>query len=220
MKKIGAAFSNFYTGKLGRFVKEIQGHMRLRASGDRDEIRQQYMPTLWDKLVRPLMDDGKEAVEDVIDLMDSYFITREDWDALIELGLGPMNEENVKIQTQTKSAFTRIYNQRPHPLPFMKASNVLVPKKGPKVKPDIEDAIEESDEEEILEDAKEEDENEELDLKKDKYVKVPKSKGTAGKGNASKSKKGKGKKVEDDLIDEDEEEEKPKKGRKGKGKAK
>jgi len=189
--------------------------MRLRASGDRDEIRQQYMPALWDKMVRPLMVDGKDAVESVIDLMDSYFITREDFDSIVELGLGPMSESIVDIHPQTKSAFTRIYNQRSHPLPFMKATNVLAPKKGPKVKPDIEDAIEDSDEEEIVVDAKEEDEEEELDLKKDKYVKVPKAKKAAGKGTVAKGKKAKAK-----NDDEDDEEEKPKKGRKGKAKVK
>ncbi|EEA22608.1 DNA replication factor C complex subunit Rfc1 [Talaromyces marneffei ATCC 18224] len=207
--------NNSKYGKLNRYTKEIQGHMRLRASGDRDEIRQQYLPALWDKMVRPLMVDGKDAVEDVIDLMDSYFITREDFDSIVELGLGPMSESVVDIHTQTKSAFTRIYNQRSHPLPFMKATNVLAPKKGPKVKPDIEDAIEDSDEEEVVDDAIEEDEEEELDLKKDKYVKVPKAKKAATKGTA-KSKKAKAK----NDNDEDDEEEKPKKGRKGKAKAK
>lgn len=194
--------------------------MRLRTSGDRDEIRQQYLPLLWDKLIRRLMDDGKDSVEDVIDLMDSYFLTREDWDAMVELGVGPMDESNVKLETQTKATFTRLYNQRSHPVPFMKASSVLAPKKLPKVKPDIEDAIDESDEEEEVLDAEVEDESEELDLKKDKYVKVPKKpaaqKGTAGKGKkASKGKKD----DEDDFIDDDEEE-KPKKGRGRKAKGK
>lgn len=178
------------------------------------------MPVLWNKLVRPLMDVGKDSVEEVIDLMDSYFLTREDWDSLVELGLGPMGDEHVKIETQTKSAFTRIYNQRSHPLPFMKTSTVVAPKKDPKAKPDIEDAIDESDGEEIVEDAKEVDESEELDLKKDKYVKVPKVKAKP-KAGASKGKKatGKGKKKDDDFLD-DEEDEQPKKGRKGKAKAK
>lgn len=194
--------------------------MRLRTSGDRDEIRQQYLPLLWDKLIRRLMDDGKDSVEDVIDLMDSYFLTREDWDAMVELGVGPMDESNVKLETQTKATFTRLYNQRSHPVPFMKASSVLAPKKLPKVKPDIEDAIDESDEEEEVLDAEVEDESEQLDLKKDKYVKVPKKpaaqKGTAGKGKkASKGKKD----DEDDFIDDDEEE-KPKKGRGRKAKGK
>jgi replication factor C subunit 1 len=215
-----ATVANTILGKLGRYVKEIQGHMRLRASGDREEIRQQYLPVLWNKLVRKLMDEGKDAVGDVIDLMDSYFLTRDDWDALVELGLGPMDEEKVKIDTQTKATFTRLYNQRSHPLPFMKASNVLVPKQLPKVKPDIEDAIDESDEgEEILESGEKAEDDDELDLKKDKYVKVPKKSATqkgAGKGKkASKSKKD-----DDGFIDDDEEDKKPKKGRKGKGKAK
>ena len=49
--------------------------MRLRSSGDRDEIRQQYMPLVWEKVVRKLMDEGKDSVEEVIDFMDSYFLT-------------------------------------------------------------------------------------------------------------------------------------------------
>lgn len=189
--------------------------MRLRSSGDRDEIRQQYMPMVWEKLIRRMMNEGKDSVEEVIDFMDSYFLTREDWDALIELGLGPMDESTVKLDTQTKAAFTRVYNQRSHPLPFMKASNVVAPKKMPKEKPDIEDAIDESDEEEVVEEEdKDEDESEELDLKKDKYVKQPKKKGA--------STAGKGKKDKQEAADNNsEEEKKPKKGKGGrKSKAK
>lgn len=196
---------------MSRYVKEIQGHMRLRSSGDRDEIRQQYMPLVWEKLVRRLQNEGKDSVEEVIDFMDSYFLTREDWDALLELGLGPMDESTVKLETQTKAAFTRVYNQRSHPLPFMKASNVVAPKKTPKEKPDIEDAIDESDEEEVVEEeSKEQDEEEELDLKKDKYVSLPKKKAAAGKGKKGKQK----------AADDDEAEEKPKKGKARKPKAK
>lgn len=208
-------------GKLSRYVKEIQGHMRLRASGDRDEVRQQYFPVLWDRLIRRMMKEGKESVGDVIDLMDSYFLTRDDWDAMLELGLGPMDESQVKIESQTKATFTRLYNQRSHPIPFMKASSVIAPKQVPREKPDIEEAIDESDEEEEILDTetREEDESEELDLKKDKYVKIPKkSSKAATKGKkAAKVKKGGD---QDDFID-DEEEEKPKKGRgrKPKGKA-
>lgn len=186
--------------------------MRLRSTGDRDEIRQQYMPLIWEKVVRRLMDEGKDSVDEVIDFMDAYFLTREDWDALLELGLGPMDESTVKLETQTKAAFTRIYNQRSHPLPFMKASNVVAPKKMPKEKPDIEDAIDESDEGEVVEEAKDEDDSEDLDLKKDKYVSLPKKKA------ASKGKKGKPA-AGDDEPDEDEEK-KPKKGKTRKPKSK
>ncbi|KAJ5993862.1 Replication factor C subunit 1 [Penicillium sp. IBT 35674x] len=205
---------NSKQGKLSRFVKEIQGHMRLRTSGNRDEIRQQYMPLLWDKTIRRMMEEGKDSVEDIIDFMDSYYLTRDDFDSMLELGLGPMDQSNVKLETQTKSTFTRLYNSRSHPMPFMKASNVVAPaKKGPKEKPDIEDALEESDEEEVVEEVK--DDDEELDLKKDKYVSQPKKKAAKG---AAKGKKTTKKAANDDFIDDDEE--KPKKARKSRAKAK
>jgi replication factor C subunit 1 len=194
-------------GKLTRFVKEIQGHMRLRTTGNRDEIRQQYMPLLQEKMIRRMMNEGKDSVDSVIDFMDDYYLTREDFDAIMELGLGPMDESKIKLETQTKATFTRLYNSRSHPMPFMKASNVVAPKKGPKEKPDIEDAIEESDEEEVVEEIKD-DAEEELDLKKDKYVSLPKKKKAPAKGKKAKK-----------AADEDADEEKPKKGRKGKAKA-
>lgn len=188
--------------------------MRLRTSGNRDEIRQQYMPLIWDKSVKRLMDEGKESVDEVIDFMDAYFLTRDDFDAMVELGLGPMDQSNVKLDTQTKATFTRLYNQRSHPLPFMKASNVVAPKKETKEKPDVEDVVEESDEEEVIDEVKGED-DEELDLKKDKYVSVPKKKATVAKGKKAKKAPAAD---DDDFIDDSEE--KPKKGRKGKAKAK
>ncbi|KAL3439361.1 replication factor RFC1 C terminal domain-containing protein [Aspergillus tetrazonus] len=216
---------NSKQGKLSRYVKEIQGRMRLRASGDRHEVRQQYIPLLWDRLVKRLMVDGKDSVEEVVDFMDSYFLTRDDWDALVELGLGPMDESKVKLETQTKAAFTRVYNQRSHPLPYMKASNVLAPKKAPKEKPDIEDAIDESDEDDVLvDDTKDDEDSDEIDLKKDKLIRVPK-KSTAKKSSAksSTSAKGKGKSKKtsaDDFIDdEDDDAPKPKKARGKKAKS-
>lgn len=99
---------NSSMGKMQRQVKEIQGHMRLRASGDRHEIRQQYLPLLWANLVKKLEVEGKEAVPNVIELMDSYFLTKDDWDAIMDLGVGPMAADTVKIETQAKSTFTRL----------------------------------------------------------------------------------------------------------------
>lgn len=82
--------------------------MRLRTSGDRHEIRQQYLPVLWTELVKKLEVEGKEAVEDIIELMDSYFLTKEDFDAIMELGVGPMEMSHVKLETQAKASFTRL----------------------------------------------------------------------------------------------------------------
>ena len=124
--------------------------MRLRASGDRHEVRQQYMPALWNKTVRVLRDEGKEAVPSVIDLMDSYYLTKEDFDSLVELGVGSMSEDHAKLETQTKATFTRLYNAQSHPVPFIKASSVVAPKAAKKAQPDLEEAVDESDGEDIL----------------------------------------------------------------------
>lgn len=99
---------NSSQGKLTRMVKEIQAHMRLRSSGDRHEVRQQYIPMFWDKLVKKLEAEGKDAVPDIIDLMDSYYLTKDDFDAIMELGVGAMDQEKVKINSQAKSTFTRL----------------------------------------------------------------------------------------------------------------
>lgn len=109
---MGSAFTswlghNSKTGRLGRLVREIHSHMRLKSSGDHNEIRQQYLPVLWYQTIARMSAEGKDAVEDVINLMDSYYLTRDDFDAIKELGVGPQNEESVSLESQTKAAFTR-----------------------------------------------------------------------------------------------------------------
>lgn len=93
--------------KLSRMVKEIQGHMRLRSNADRHNVRQEYVPLYWNMLPKRLEREGKAVVPEIIDFMDSYFLTRDDFDAVVELGVGNMAEDNLKIDAQTKSAFTR-----------------------------------------------------------------------------------------------------------------
>lgn len=99
---------NSTQGKLMRMIKEIQGHMRLRTSGDRYEIRQTYLPLLFDRLIKRLQVEGKEAVPEIIELMDEYFLTKDDWDAIMELGVGDADMEKIKIETQAKATFTRM----------------------------------------------------------------------------------------------------------------
>ncbi|KAK4146455.1 replication factor RFC1 C terminal domain-containing protein [Dichotomopilus funicola] len=199
--------NNSKYGKLGRFVREVHSHMRLKSSGDHNEVRQQYLPVLWHQIVKRLEVEGKEAVSDVIDLMDSYYLTREDFDSIKELGVGYQSEDLVNIETQTKSTFTRLYNAASHPVPFMKATNAPVAsKKLAKDMPDLEEAIEEEDENDVAELV--DDDEEDLDLKKDKYIKQPKAKpakkAAVGKkakasadadedGDGAKAAKGKGK---------------------------
>ena len=87
----------------------------------------------------------------------------------------------------------------------MKSSQVLAPKKGAtKEKPDLEEALDESEDEAPADDADvKAEEDLEGDLSKDKYVKAPKKK----KAAAAPKGKGKGKKAaaaDDDDDDDDE----------------
>jgi replication factor C subunit 1 len=164
-----------------------------------------------------LKDEGRDAVQDVIDFMDSYYLTKDDFDAVMELGVGAFDMDKVKIESATKAQFTRLYNAQSHPMPFVKASHVLgMAKAGAakREKPDLEEAVDESEGEEALADAEAVDEDDELDLKKDKYINAPKKKKTAraSAGGDGLKAKGKGKKAQDDES-QDESEEAPAKKR-------
>ena len=190
--------------------------MRLRTSANRHEIRQQYLPNLWNNTVGVLKNEGKEAVQDVIDFMDSYYLTKDDFDAVLELGVGDIDMETIKIESATKATFTRLYNTQSHPMPFVKATNILGVSKAAgakRDKPDLEEAVDESEAEELVE-ADAGDENDELDLKKDKYIKAPKKKAaSAAAGGAGAKGKGKRKKADEDGDLGVESDEEPKKKR-------
>lgn len=102
------------------------------------------------------------AIDEVIDKMDDYFLNREDWDTIVELGVDEHRDDTVlrKISAATKTAFTkkwivryliscradrsRRYNANEHPIAFHKAVELgKAPKKiaaaGPA--PDLEEAF-------------------------------------------------------------------------------
>ncbi|KAK8845500.1 hypothetical protein IAR55_006213 [Kwoniella newhampshirensis] len=184
---------NSKQGKLGRQLTDIQIRMRLRVSGSRAEIREQYMPLLASKIVLPLVQRGQEAVEETIEYMDEYYLGKDDWDALVELGVDTMSENIItkKIPTAVKSAFTRQYNKADHPIAFHKGDMFAASKKkiadtGPA--PDNEDVFEED--EPVPDDVSEKEEEEVNDVTKDKLIKAVKPKGASAKGKAvSKAKK-------------------------------
>ena len=187
--------------KYNRLVKEIQIRMRLKISGDKNEVRQSYLPALFPALTQPLLKQGVDAVEPLIEFMDSYYLSKEDWDTILELGIGRNDGQKVldNIPTATKSAFTRTYNKNAHPQPFLKATA------GPKITtrgsggggggeetPDNLEVVEADAPvpEEVDESAEKE---EEESIEKDKNIKQKKSKaGSSAAASGSKA-KGKGK---------------------------
>ncbi|KAK9365344.1 replication factor RFC1 C terminal domain-containing protein [Lipomyces kononenkoae] len=178
--------------KLMRYLQEIQSHARLRISGDRYEVRLQYLSAFFDHLYTPIATDGIEGVSTLIDFMDSYYLTKEDFDAILELGVGPQNGEELwkKIPTATKTAFTRKYNTTDHPVPFIRASAVVDPRKEKSKKevPDLEEALDDvmgDDAEEEPEKTKDEEEESIDDLAKDKYIQKPSNAASKAKGKAT-----------------------------------
>ncbi|KAJ3312006.1 hypothetical protein HDU76_002990 [Blyttiomyces sp. JEL0837] len=159
---------NSTQGKNARTLKEIQLHMRLHISADKNEIRQSYLSPMVLGLTQPLIKDGAEGIDPVIDIMDHYFLTREDWEALLELGLQDYNMKAVGPKIQT---------QRSHPKPFMTAIAAAKAKSRAAENPDIEDAVEVEDD--YTADDNDNDESEGDDnLGADRLIKVKKS--TAG----------------------------------------
>ena len=75
---------------------------------------------------------------------------------------------------------------------FQKASAVVATKGAKRDRPDVEDALDESDEGEIIEEALA-DEEENDDLSKDKMIKAKKPKAAKASTNSTKGSKGKGK---------------------------
>lgn len=121
---------NSKQNKLSRQLTDVQARMRLKVSGDKSEIRQSYIPSLFPHIVQPLMEQGavsplnmtsrftvgscrllQSAVDETIEFMDEYFLTREDWDTIVELGVGDNVDTHVlkKISTATKTSFTKKY---------------------------------------------------------------------------------------------------------------
>jgi len=169
---------------LNRQLGDVQIRMRLKVSGDKSEIRQSYLPALFPHIVKPLMDVGASAVEEVIERMDEYYLSREDWDTVVELGLDQNKDDLVlkKISAATKTTLTKKYNASDHPIPFHKAQDLgKAPKKlGGGPAPDIEDAYDLADE--APEPASDDDKKKSPDdVSNDKLIKAKKAKGKGKK---------------------------------------
>ena len=164
--------------------------MRLKISGDKNEVRQNYIPALFPALTRPLIDEGADAIPGLIEFMDEYYLSKEDWDTILELGIGRNDAKAAmdKIPTQVKTAFTRKYNSTSHPQPYLKATVVTKGRGssgggGSEESPDNLDVVEADVEvpeevDEAAEDAEEE------SVEKDRNIKQKKAKGAAAKGKA------------------------------------
>lgn len=156
---------NSKRGKLDRLSQEIQAHTRLKVSGSKEAINLDYSYVLKEKVIRPLLRDGSEGVDESLSILKEYSLLREDLDSLSELTAWPGVEDPfTKIESKVKSAFTRAYNKNPPVTPF--TINAAV-KKGRGTSDEVELG------DENLEEADDEDEDQD-DVSKDAMIMVKK----------------------------------------------
>ena len=93
--------------KIHRQLKEIQSHMRTKISADRSEVRESYIPTLRKALIKPLIDQKAEGVNDTIKIMDQYMITKEQFDTIMEFKDEQSRYKLTEIASSLKTTFTK-----------------------------------------------------------------------------------------------------------------
>lgn len=153
---------NSKTGKANRLLGELEKHSYLATGCNRLSWRLDYAPALADRLISAVKTDQIDAA---IGLLDSYYLTKDDFDSLLELMLDPNLSTAAyakSVPTATKSAFTRRYNAQTHKLPYS-LDEAPVSRKinfEPTVDEEAQDAIADEEEEEASE-----------DLSKDKMIK-------------------------------------------------
>ncbi|KAJ2784441.1 DNA replication factor C complex subunit Rfc1 [Coemansia javaensis] len=143
-----------------RQLREVQSHMRLRLPADKTEVRLSYIPALAPELTQPLATQGADGIPDVVATMDHYYLTKEHWDAVVELH---MDGERIlkQIPTAVKTAFTRAYNKGVHPVAFQDPGGVAPARKAgaalAQIKPDTEDVVDDDDDDDGIDDGGEDD---------------------------------------------------------------
>ena len=72
-----------------------------------------YMPALRAPLLRPLAMHGADGVPEVLELLEEYHLTKDDYDSIMELELlrNGAKASLASVSTAAKTALTRKYNQ-------------------------------------------------------------------------------------------------------------
>ncbi|XP_022765613.1 replication factor C subunit 1 isoform X3 [Durio zibethinus] len=121
-----------------RLLEDFHVHVLAsrESSSGRETLRLDYLTALLKRLTNPLRDKPKdEAVKEVVEFMNAYSISQEDFDTVVELSkfqghLNPLEG----IPTAVKAALTRAYNEGSKTRMVRAADLVTLPgiKKAPK----------------------------------------------------------------------------------------
>jgi len=176
---------NSSRNKHDRILQELKTHLALSANCMKSDINMDYLSTFKQRLGEPLTDtkmDANTAAKEVINMMESYNLTREDWDSVMEIGKWG-NEPDItkKIPSKVKSAFTRLYNKESHKNPY--ASQQHAAKKSKSTAADSGAVLKQEDDDDVA-DKEVSDNDDDEDVSKDVMVKMKKedSKASSSKG--------------------------------------
>ncbi|XP_004681405.1 PREDICTED: replication factor C subunit 1 isoform X1 [Condylura cristata] len=107
------------TGKHDRIVQDLALHMSLRTYSSKRTVNLDYLSHIRDALVQPLASQGVEGVQDVVALMDTYCLMKEDFENIMEMSSwGGKPSPFSKLDPKVKAAFTRAYNKEVHLTPY------------------------------------------------------------------------------------------------------
>ncbi|KAM4811722.1 replication factor C subunit 1 isoform X1 [Urocitellus parryii] len=107
------------TGKHDRIVQELALHMSLRTYSSKRTVNMDYLSHIRDALVQPLTSQGVEGIQDVVALMDTYYLMKEDFENIMEISSwGGKPSPFSKLDPKVKAAFTRAYNKEAHLTPY------------------------------------------------------------------------------------------------------
>ncbi|XBW35897.1 hypothetical protein QEN19_001472 [Hanseniaspora menglaensis] len=180
---------NSTKGKFVRLLQDLFYHSKICTSGTKTDFRTEYIPTLKQVLLLPILANGTSSILNVIETLDSYYLSKDDWDTIMTFLIGPQDTtaDLKKIPTAVKSAFTRQYNSMKHPVSSYHIATAVTSGGALTEKADLEEAI---DQEEV-EPKEDEDYDENNDdiattLKKDKLLSLAKPRKRTAGGAASK----------------------------------
>ncbi|XP_050532917.1 replication factor C subunit 1 isoform X2 [Daktulosphaira vitifoliae] len=98
--------------KMNRLLQEVQIHTRIRLSASKEAINLDYLTTLRNSILRPLQEKLTDGVQEALDFMQYYQLSKEDLESLNELTTWPGSKDPMSdIPAKVKSAFTRAYNK-------------------------------------------------------------------------------------------------------------
>lgn len=176
------------TGRHDRLVQDLALHMSLRTYSSKRTINMDYLSHIRDALVQPLTSQGVEGVQDVVALMDAYYLMKEDFENIMEMSSwGGKPSPFSKLDPKVKAAFTRAYNKEAHLTPYsLQAVKAPRHSTGPALDPEHS--------EEFQEDDSQSDEKEQDAVETDAMIKKKTKSSKPSKSEKDKeSRKGKGK---------------------------